>query len=523
MTQLIVALIISLIFWGKVSKDALDNNPKLDVIKTIVYFTLSVIVAIIYYKSSQVDYSTNYVEVNKLLSTTNDKGKCSDSVSIVVNHRMTRENVRYMTTFKKFNPLGGVDINIKSKRDYRQLNIDSTKLKGIYTLLSKSLRDSSLNKEIPEGSCLSNIIGRYKDELYLYRPYLGEIEAKFSYDTLLKKNDSIELINTLKYIFKDQRSLYLISYLPPKRKTFLPIDILKKDETHLIKGGDDKYSYSVKAKSFQEEFIDPVWNEKGIDREKIKKELDSRNLTLHQYYLGCSNIPHEKYVSHTPDSMAFLNLISQDSLFNYVDYFTSSDMSQRIFTVSLFSEIPLCGLNITFDEPINVSNIYPEPDTLSMNQIIYTDRNKLEYLRTRSLTFHAKLPTYENKQLLRSLILTTILTAVFSLFCTNLYICGKGIIRKFQSKKSISDVDREKYKKRIAIYHWTIISIVFLISLIPIVLYYWYLSNDTLLLESESVVPIIIKSTLALIALVVVINIWKYKLIPKKGSKDEKK
>lgn len=518
-----VVLIISLIFWGKISKDTLEHNPKLDVVKTIVYFTLSVIVAIIYYKSSQVDYSTNYIEVKKLLSTTNDKNECSDSLYIVVNHRMTRENVRYMTSFKNFNPLGGVDINIISKRYYRNLKIDSTKLKDIYLLLNKSLEDSILNKEIPEGCCLSDIIGRYKEEIFQYRPYLRELELRYNEpNTIFQKKDSIELTNALKYIFKDQRSLYLITYIPPKRNTFLPIDVQKEDEIHLVETENDKYCYSVKAKSFLKEYIDPIWLKQGIEKDKIKKELDSQHLTAHQYYLGCSNVPHEKYVLHTTDSLAFLKLKSRDSLFNYVDYFTSSDMSQRVFSVSFFSEIPLCNLSITFDEPINISNIYPMPDTLSMNQIIYTDRKKLDYLRTRALTFHAKLPTYENKQLLRSLILTTILTAVFSLFCTNLYLCGRSILRKILKNRTVSDEEREKYKKRIAIYHWTIISIVILISTIPIILYYRYLSNDTLLLKSENIAPIIIYSVLSLIVLVVALNIWKNKLIPQKQSKDEK-
>ena len=130
-----IVVIISLLFWGKVSKDTLENNPKMDIVKTIFYLTLSIILGIIYYKSSQVEISENRIDIRKLACTTNQKGERSDSVAITVNYRMTHGNVNYMSTYTNFNPLGGVDFQFKSKRSYRNLSIDSTKLRNIYDLL----------------------------------------------------------------------------------------------------------------------------------------------------------------------------------------------------------------------------------------------------------------------------------------------------------------------------------------------------------------------------------------------------
>ena len=512
-----IVVVITLLFWGKVSKDTLESHPKLDVIKTIIYFTLSVIVAIIYYKSSQVEYSTNYVEIRKYFNTTNERNECSDSVSVVVNHRMNPENIRYLTMFENFNSVGGLQLTFKSKRSYHNLSIDSTKLKNIYLFLYNCLVTPEFADSIPKNNCLNGIINRYKVELYQYRPILAELQKKFDKPSgTLLKEDSTELINALKYIFEDQKSLYFITYIPPKRNTFLPIDIYKDSTLSFLKEDSiSNDSYAFRYKSLIKEHIEPVWVNKGIDKETIKKELDVNNLTAYQYYLGSSDHRNKNYVPHTTDSITFLQLFSNDSLVNYIDYFTASDISQRIFRVSFFSDIPLKSLHITFDEPIYISELYPNPDMVTMNQILYTDRKKLDYLRTRSLTFHAKLPTFENKQLLRSLVLTTILTAVFSLFCTNLYLCGRGLIRRFVKDKEITDSEKTKYKKRISIFKWTLYSIIFVISALPILLYYLNLTNNTLLVKSDDFISLIWKVIVAIVVLIAALKIWKILLIPK--------
>ena len=50
---------------------------------------------------------------------------------------------------------------------------------------------------------------------------------------------NLMIINALKYIFENQRSLYLISYAPPKRKTFLPIDFYEDEEINYVEEGCD--------------------------------------------------------------------------------------------------------------------------------------------------------------------------------------------------------------------------------------------------------------------------------------------
>lgn len=520
-----IALVISFLCWGKVSKDTLDNHPKLDVVMTVIYFGLSVIVSIIYYQSSQVDFSTNRIQIRRLLSTTNERGDRSDSVSITINHRMKPDNIKYMVAYEGFNPLGGVEVHFNSKRSYQNLSINPSRLKEITGFLYLCSFNSGLNKEIPEKGCLDNILVRYKQEIYDLRPELQNILPNFNDSTpSLSHDDSITIINALKYIFENQRSLYLISYAPPKRKTFLPIDFYEDEEINYVEEGcdteiKDKYVYCVRDNLFKEELFDSAWQKRGFKKEILKKELDVNNLTTYSYILGNSNEPYKD--PNVTDSMAFLKLNSRDSLFNYVDYFTSSDMSQRVYCVDFASDVPICGININFDEPIELSEIYPKPDNLDMNQITYTDRKKLDYLRTKSLRFHAKLPTYENKQLLRSLILTTILTTVFSLFCRNLYLCIRGLFRRNIKEWSFLEIKKDKHKKRMAIYQCTVVAIVMLLFAIPIWLYCLNLNNNTILLKSGSLIYILGLAITGIIIIMIVMKIWKNRIVSKEKSKGQ--
>lgn len=512
-----IVIIISLLFWGKVSKDALENNPKFDIIKTIVYLVLSFVVAVIYYKSSLVEKSTNYFEIRKLAGVTADDGTNTDSVSIVVNHRMNPNSIRNVLSYEHFNPLGGIESTFKSRLSNHKLVIDSTNLKILYGFINDCMKDADLYKEIPKDNYLLDVINRYIEEREALRPQLVDILTQFNNpNPVFSKSDSIQMIDALNYILKDLRHLYVVSHIPPQRKTFLPINIREKDEIHF-----DSLRYPstfcVEFKKFQEKVIYNEWRHYDLDENKLSKEFDTRNLTCYQFYLGSSEIDYKG-----PDSLYIVKLNSSDSLFNYIDYFTSSDMSQRIFDVEFYSEVPLKSLSITFDEPISLSEIYPKPDTLGMTQIVYTDKKKLDYFKNRGLIFHAHFPTYENKRLLRSLILTTILTAVFSLFCTNLYILGRTLIRRFIRTRTITEEEKEKYKKRLSIYHWACVAIAMIIAVIPIWLYCLLIKNDPIFISSEKLTPTIIVIVLCFLALFAGLFIWKKNLIPhNKNTKEQ--
>ena len=523
--EIFIATFISLFIWGKVSKDALEDKPKRDCIKTLLYCFLSAIIAIIYYMSSQVETSRNYVEIKKLVTQTNTKGDCSDSVYVTINHRMKPDNLQFYADHENVNPLGGVEMLFKSEDSYKNIKINRKALKDIYRYLNLCLYDKKLNDEIPDTNTLKNILKRYSDELNILRPEIKKIGNKlFEPNSVFLKSEIDQLTDLLEYVFQDQRSLYLVTHIPPKRKTFLPIDIRGEEEIHYIEGKPNKHKFVIEDKVFKELFVDPYWVSRGLTLDEIKDELESRNLTLYQYFLGISNLPRKGNPIYESDSVHFLKFTNSDSLFNYVDYFTASDMSQRIFNVAFNSEVPLKCLVVTFDEPINVSEIYPKPDTLDMNRIIYTDRKKLDFLRYTSLTFHAKLPTYENKQLLRSLILTTILTAVFSLFCTNLFLWGKYLVNKFSNKyfiaRIITEEEKKKYKKRINLFQVTCFAIAFIIASIPFILYYYAFTNKTLAIYSDSIISLVIKIALIIIAIIVGIAIWRKYLIPK-GNKEK--
>ena len=105
---------------------------------------------------------------------------------------------------------------------------------------------------------------------------------------------------------------------------------------------------------------------------------------------------------------------------NSLDFFTSADISQYTYVISLNSDCPVKDLYVDYDIPIEMAN---NNEHISVGtRGFYLDSVMVNNLRkVPSMGFQVKFPSLANLQLIRSLILTTLLTALFSLFCKNLY------------------------------------------------------------------------------------------------------
>lgn len=113
------------------------------------------------------------------------------------------------------------------------------------------------------------------------------------------------------------------------------------------------------------------------------------------------------------------------------------DISQSYFkfTIDIPTEIDKGALVFDFGGAIELSNIYPEPDSLAMSGMIYTSLSKIEYIRNRGLWFHAKFKQMENIQILRMFILTTLLGFFVALLFTSGWKCLIRICKNCVSKK----------------------------------------------------------------------------------------
>lgn len=104
---------------------------------------------------------------------------------------------------------------------------------------------------------------------------------------------------------------------------------------------------------------------------------------------------------------------------NNLNLFSAADLTQCNYDIIYDFDCPIKQLYLKFDMPAIISqlpyNLKPK-DSYSYYISDFDNRN-----RNGSLLLHIQFPTLANMQLVRSLVLTSILTAFFSLFCLNLY------------------------------------------------------------------------------------------------------
>ena len=110
-----------------------------------------------------------------------------------------------------------------------------------------------------------------------------------------------------------------------------------------------------------------------------------------------------------------------------------------------------------FDTPIEVTS-FPGSYESTMTSIFTRDPELLANdANGGTFMYHVKFPTMANLQLVRSLILTTILTAVVALLFSNLYYCARRIVMRRKDTKndkasrSVEDKRIRRYRRVVRI------------------------------------------------------------------------
>ena len=135
---------------------------------------------------------------------------------------------------------------------------------------------------------------------------------------------------------------------------------------------------------------------------------------------------------------------------NSMNIFSAADLSQCKYIISVSSTCPLKSFHLNFDEPVEFLPSKYKPNMLDAYDIVIKDSVSLAQIRNNTIRFHVKMPTMQNVQLVRSLILTTLLTALLSIFVSNFYYaCRRYINRKRLTGKKFGFNVVWKIKK-----HW---------------------------------------------------------------------
>lgn len=91
------------------------------------------------------------------------------------------------------------------------------------------------------------------------------------------------------------------------------------------------------------------------------------------------------------------------------------DISQGYYRFSLKpSAIDEVKLEINFIGATTFSQMYPEPDVITMNSIVFRDQEKVKIIKRNGLEFHASFNEMVNRQNVRNFFLTTILSLLIA-------------------------------------------------------------------------------------------------------------
>ena len=128
----------------------------------------------------------------------------------------------------------------------------------------------------------------------------------------------------------------------------------------------------------------------------------------------------ETLFEYYPEMGDTIGTTLRSSSVNRLHALTLADISQCLYTLKVKSDCPLKTLDISFDLPVEFTGL-PAGSVVNAFDAQLADTETLNKNGEATYQFLVKFPSLANVQFIRSLVLTTILTALLSLLLSNLY------------------------------------------------------------------------------------------------------
>lgn len=471
MINSIISALIAIFFWGKPDKKEKERIRKSSFIRTIIYLVLSIMVLVFYVKTNQVATVSNFVLISNELADYNSKGEVLDTVySLDIYNKFSGE-ATYQNEFIDY-------LNSEYRNNGRMFTENSGMAMDI-------LVNSKTTDSIKRG------------------PFFDD--ANFQ-----KVKSQIPNIN----------HLFNVSYIATNIPTFIPLypkfdersewiqDSIFIHRNTFINSRSD-YRFSM----FDEEYYQnkysgkklPHFFENGLT---VSQEIGTRNLSN-------SDIVQDKLVL-TPFFASFL--------VNNLNIFTAADISQYAYVLSFTSELPIKSVRINYDVPIETNPLHESMKVWP--NIIYFEGKDWEYFQNSTMMLYIKLPTMANLQLIRSFILTTLLTVLISLFIRNAYYWIRKWAERYKENHRLP-YSRAKYlsKIRINLFKGFISFLVFIFFTVLLYIVWFVYKGHTMLVSSDIlefgkfIIPAIVILVMAL--LYILYRFATKPLIPIADAKDE--
>ena len=382
----IIAAFLSLFFWGKTTKDIDEKTKLASKTKTLVYLVLSFVVGIFYYKTCQVATIYNDIIIDGVKESVNPDGQKVDTIEYIdINNKFSSGGVqnRESKAFKEENDEAYIHIGFK----------------------------------VPNGEQYKHVIREDYQDITILEPEYADAENIFGIDVYS---------NSIPHFYP---------FLPSVNKIREPY-VDKKSE--YVSGWTCYFSSDTRPEQFKSVAV-------GLNDDG-KKKIGKKEVTRKDVYCSSTFIAHRKQndFGYTIFGCKVFSTFS-----NSLDFFTAADLSQYIHCFNIRSDLPIKKLFLLYDVPVELS--IDEPDIYHATQgiIIYNPFLKHHVYQPEemgpSMPLHIKLPTLANLQLIRSLILTTLLAALVSLFFSNLYLVIRKKALEIKENK-IETISEEKVK-----------------------------------------------------------------------------
>lgn len=414
-----IASIVALFFLGKNSKKRIEKILNASWHRTVIYGALTAIVSIFFYKTYQVASIYNYVQIYGVEQSYDKNGNLLDTI----------------TDFKIYNIFG----NVPTHRDiYKGFGSNSDEYEF-----------GDLDSAYLERGGVRIVLQAYTHpDTFIKR----KIEGMTDYDEIKISEYFAE--HNIPYHNIDH--LYQISYLATSLPTLIPfypiydnVDPLKLKESHVFMEFQLSNSRNNPNVGFTKS---RKFGDYNIPSEELFHPKILDNGFFFCSIMGTLNIKEidKKYVR--------LCFSGGGNVINDLNIFTAADISQYNYVISLQSNCPVKNIIIEYDIPVETDLVSENIKTFTRGFVLDSVMVK-DLMNSSDMMFHIKIPSLSNLQLIRSLFLTTLLTALVSLFIKNLYylLCKLAYRQRKKNRipyceaKKLSPKLRKKTKYRVKV------------------------------------------------------------------------
>ena len=373
MGNILIAVFVAMFFWGKANKKTREKTKDASVFRTFVYLVLSIFVGVFFYKTYQVATIYNGIQVSAFKASYDSLGRITDTIpTIEIYNRFSSlsYNNLFLQTINNredsktskdyFSEIGGVRFEIISHNDSDYV------VKETPIVNNNPLSVLSLPKDNPDQVYAVAVFMTGIPNLI---PVYPKVKYNSGWEKSTPKLDS-EIKNSSDSVIVFTKSI---------------MNEMKDDPniTYVTEGG---------PVSNMPTPIGYVFKQFGVFYDTNKTKAP--------------------YVS--------MLMFARNAFSNTLNIFTAADISQYTHMISINSDCHIKEMAIDYDIPIETSQI-TEDMKVAAKAIVVEEKMLDQFLNGQSFLFHVKLPTMANIQLIRSLVLTALISALLSLLSQNLY------------------------------------------------------------------------------------------------------